>query len=69
MCCALLVMKEPILFGDNNPIFVRNIVVIGIKTKEKVMILDLANILDQKDNLNRLKDKNITIEKISALHD
>ena len=62
-------MKEPILFGDNNPIFVRNIVVIGIKTKEKVMILDLANILDQKDNLNRLKDKNITIEKISALHD
>ncbi len=67
-CCALMVMKEPLLFGDSNPIFVRNIVVVGIKTNEKVMILDLANILDQKDNLNRLKDRDLSIKSIGDLH-
>ena len=67
--CSLLVMKEPLLFGDTNPIFVRNVVVIGIKSKEKVMILDVANILDRKDNLNELKDPKISVERILDLHD
>lgn len=68
-CCSLLVMKKPLVFGDNNPKMVRNIVVVGVKDKRKMMVLDLADILSRKKNLNYLKSTNVTAEGIGELSD
>lgn len=68
-CCSMLVMRKPLVFGDNNPKTVRNIVVVGVKNKEKLMILDLADILSKKKNLNYLKSEKVTVDGIGELSD
>ena len=62
-------MRKPLVFGDNNPKTVRNIVVVGVKNKEKLMILDLADILSKKKNLNYLKSEKVTVDGIGELSD
>ena len=68
-CCAMLVLKKPLMFGESNSKKVRNIVVIAIKDKNKTPLLDLVNILNSRDNLSKLKSSSLTIEEIKNLHD
>ncbi len=68
-CCSLLVMRKPLVFGDKNPKTVRNIVVVGVKKKEKMLILDLADILSRKENLNYLRSADVSVEGIGELSD
>lgn len=68
-CCSLLVMNKAVKFGEKNFKMVRNIVVIGIKEKHKTHLLDLVNILNSNNNLEVLKSKDISIDKILSMHD
>lgn len=66
-CTALLVMRRPVMFGDDAMKMVRNIVVIGIKTVSGFSLLELARIFASEDNQKRLRARNIDIDTICAL--
>ena len=68
-CCSMLVMKEPILFGEGKSKIVRNVIVIGFKEKEKTTLLDLVNILNSNNNMEILKKEDLNINDILKLHD
>ncbi|MDF2675183.1 MAG: hypothetical protein K0R09_3455 [Clostridiales bacterium] len=63
-CTAILVLKDPILFGNKNSKIVRNLVVLGVKNKEEDSLLKLIYIFENKLNLLNLKSKKITIDTI-----
>ena len=65
----MLVMKEPILFGEGKSKIVRNVIVIGFKEKEKTTLLDLVNILNSNNNMEILKKEDLNINDILRLHD
>lgn len=66
-CTALLVMRRPVMFGDDAMKMVRSIVVIGIKTVSGFSLLELARIFASEDNQKRLRARNIDIDTICAL--
>lgn len=66
---SILVLKNPIEFGDTNPKIVQCIVVLGIKDKKQNDLLNLAYILEKKRNLVLLEDENINLEQILNMHD
>lgn len=68
-CCSLMVLRNPITFGESKAKMVRNVFVIGFKEKEKTTLLDLVNILNANDNLERFKDKDLDILTISNMHE
>ncbi|WP_161567306.1 BglG family transcription antiterminator [Acidilutibacter cellobiosedens] len=68
-CAAMLVLKNPILFGNKNIKIVRNLVVLGIKNKNEDSLLKLIYIFENKFNLLNLKSKKISIDIIFNMHD
>lgn len=67
-CCSLLVLKQPIILGDGKGKSVRNIIVLGVKNREKLTLLDLVSIFQEEKNRVLLADKNIDIDSILELH-
>ena len=67
-CCSLLVLKQPIILGDGKGKLVRNIIVLGVKNREKMTLLDLVSIFQDEKNRVLLSDKNINIDIILCLH-
>jgi mannitol operon transcriptional antiterminator len=63
-CTAILVLKNPIIFGGKNSKIVRNLVVLGIKNKEDKSLLKLIYIFENKLNLFDLKSRKITIDRV-----
>ena len=67
-CCSLLVMKKPIVLGDVNGKSVRNVIVLGVKNREQLTMLDLVSIFQKDGNREILASKNIDIDTILSLH-
>lgn len=68
-CVSMLVLKHPVEFGDVNPKTVSNIVVLGIRNKEKNNLLNLAYILEKENNINLLENEKTDIKQILEMHD
>jgi mannitol operon transcriptional antiterminator len=68
-CTAILVLKNPVLFGNKNKKVIRNLVVLGVKNKEEDSLLKLIFIFENKSNLLKLESKEITIDTIYNMHD
>ncbi|MEG0367145.1 MAG: PTS sugar transporter subunit IIA, partial [Coprobacillus sp.] len=68
-CTAILILKEPITFGNKNSKLVRNLVLLGVKNKDENALLDLVYIFEKTQNLDVLKSLNITKEIVFNLHD
>lgn len=66
-CVSLLVLRNPVLFGNKHQELIRNIVVIAVNKREDDMILKLAKILENPENRNKLNQDNITIKEILDL--
>ena len=67
-CCALLVLKKPIVLGNINGKTVRNMIVLGVKNREQLTLLDLVSIFQKEENRSLLADENIDIDTILNLH-
>lgn len=67
-CCSLLVLKKPITLGDVNGKSVRNIIVLGVKNREQLTMLDLVSIFQKDENREMLASKDIDIDTILSLH-
>lgn len=67
-CCALLVLRNPIVLGNTNGKIVRNMIVLGVKNREQLTLLDLVAIFQKDENRLLLADKNIDIDTILNLH-
>ena len=67
-CCALLVLEKPIVLGNVNGKTVRNIIVLGVKNREQLTLLDLVSIFQKEDNRNILAQKNLSLKTILDLH-
>lgn len=67
-CTALLVLKNPLVFGNKNSKMVRNLVVLGVKNKGEDSLLKLIYIFENELNLERLKSKKITTDIILNMH-
>lgn len=67
-CCALLVLKKPIVLGNVNGKTVRNMIVLGVKNREQLTLLDLVSILQKEENRLVLASENIDIDMILNLH-
>ena len=67
-CCSLLVLKKPIVLGDVNGKSVRNVIVLGVKNREQLTMLDLVSIFQKDGNREILASKNIDIDTILSLH-
>ena len=46
-CCSLLVLRHPIILGDGKGKLVRNIIVLGVKNREKLTLLDIVSIFQE----------------------
>lgn len=68
-CTAILVLRNPIIFGNKNSKIVRNLVVLGIKNKDEDSLLKLIYIFENKLNLLNLASKKISIDTIHNMHD
>ena len=68
-CTAILVLRNPIIFGNKNSKIVRNLVVLGIKNKDEDSLLKFIYIFENKLNLSNLASKKITIDAIYNMHD
>lgn len=66
-CTALLVMRQPVVFGDDEMKMVRAIVVVGIKTASNFSLLELARIFADEGNRKRLMAQDVDIDTICAL--
>ena len=67
-CCSLLVLRHPIILGEGKGKLVRNIIVLGVKNREKLTLLDIVSIFQEEKNRVLLSDKNIDIDTILELH-
>ena len=67
-CCSMLVLKKPIVFGSVNKKNVRNIIVLGVKNRDKLTLIDLVAILQNRNNMEELKKDNINVNTILSLH-
>lgn len=67
-CCSLLVLRHPIILGDGKGKLVRNIIVLGVKNRKKLTLLDIVSIFQEEKNRVLLSDKNIDIDTILELH-
>ena len=67
-CCSLLVLRKPIVLGDVNGKSVRNVIVLGVKNREQLTMLDLVSIFQKDGNREILASKNIDIDTILNLH-
>lgn len=67
-CTAILVLKNPIVFGNKNSKTVRNLVVLGVKNKNEDSLLKLIYIFENELNLLSLKSKTITKDIILNMH-
>lgn len=67
-CTALLVLKNPLVFGNKNSKMVRNLVVLGVKNKGEDSLLKLIYIFENESNLESLKSKKITTDIILNMH-
>lgn len=68
-CTAILVLRNPIIFGNKDSEIVRNLVVLGIKNKDENSLLKLIYIFENKLNLSNLASKKLTIDAIYNMHD
>lgn len=66
-CVSMLILKNPVVFGNKHQELIRNIVVIAVKKREDDMILKLAKILENPENRNKLYQDNITVSEILNL--
>lgn len=66
-CLAILILKNPILFGEKYPELIRNIVVLGMKSKEDNYLLNIINLFGDTDNLKQLKSSNLKVEDVYYL--
>lgn len=67
-CVSILILDEEIPFGSFNIKPVQGIVVLGICDKEEGQMLNIANILDKEENINKLS-KIKEIQELLSLHD
>ena len=67
-CCSMLVLKKSVVFGSVNKKNVRNIIVLGVKNRDKLTLIDLVTILQNKKNMEELKKDNINVNTILSLH-
>ncbi|RVU96901.1 PRD domain-containing protein [Coriobacteriales bacterium OH1046] len=67
-CSALLVLRNPVVFGDRGAKLVRTIVVLGVKNREKTILLDLVDIFSKDANRRVLAQDFVTKEIIANLH-
>ncbi len=67
-CTSVLVLKKPVVFGYKNPKEVRNIVILGVKTKQDNPLIDLIYIFENEENLKKLKSEDIDIIDIYNMH-
>jgi transcriptional antiterminator/mannitol/fructose-specific phosphotransferase system IIA component len=67
-CTAMLVLKNPIIFGNKNPKTVRFLVILGIKNKNDNSLLGIVNILANEDNRKILCAKDLNVQMIEKLH-
>ena len=67
-CCSLLVLKKPLVFGDVNGKSVRNVIVLGVKNREQLSMLDLVSIFQKQENRDILSSENIDIDTILNLN-
>ena len=66
-CVSMLILKNPVVFGNKHQELIRNIVVIAVKKREDDMILKLAKILENTENRNKLYQDNIKVSEILNL--
>lgn len=66
-CVSMLILKNPVVFGNKHQELIRNIVVIAVNKREDDIILKLAKILENSENRNRLYQENITVKEIMNL--
>ena len=67
-CCSLLVLRKPVVLGDINGKSVRNVIVLGVKNREQLTMLDLVSIFQKEENREILASKDIDIDTILSLH-
>lgn len=68
-CTAILILKNPIMFGYMNPKLVRTIVILGIKNKQENDLLNIAYILEKEWNIEKLEADSISKEIVFSMHD
>jgi len=68
-CISILILQTPILFGSKTQENIRNIIVIGSINRENNAIVQLANIFEKDENRSFLRQTDLTVEKILAMHD
>lgn len=66
-CTALLVMRGPIPFGDDNVKMVRNIVVLGLRDEGSGSLLSLAHIFARESNQQVLASPEVNVDAILDL--
>jgi len=63
-CSSILVMKNPLMFGDKNPKQVRAIIVMGVKDKNNNSLLNNVYIMENDENQKKLTSKDLTIDDV-----
>lgn len=66
-CTALLHLRSPVIFGDENAKPVRDVVVIGVKSSESKALISIAKILSKETNRRRLEESDVDVDEILAL--
>lgn len=67
-CTSMLLLKNRIGFGDSDVKKIDNIVVLGIKNHDETELLNVVYILGKKENIEKLKSNNISIEDVLKMH-
>ena len=68
-CTAILILRNPIMFGYMNPKLVRTIVILGIKNKQDNDLLNIAYILEKEWNIEKLESDTISKEIVFHMYD
>ena len=68
-CTSILLIKNPIPFGNKNTKIVKCLVILGIQNKEENSLLNTVCVFENKMNQLALDNKNISIDEIYEMHD
>lgn len=68
-CASVLVLRKPVVFGDTNRKTVRTIIVIAVKSKENILLTNLARIFSNGSTQKVLTSANLSMDSIFNLKD
>ena len=68
-CASVLVLRKPVVFGDTNRKTVRTIIVIAVKSKENILLTNLARIFSNSSTQKVLTSANLSLDSIFNLKD